>query len=106
MFWQCSAVYVDPRLVTAQRMVVNSAGNELFPRPSFPNDKDGGIVMSHSLDHLQQSFHRFAAEDGLHARQFQNDGFATQPIFGLSEPWRECRSANQTLATQIKSGTC
>ena len=43
------------------------SGDKFFACTGFANDEHGRIVTSDTLDHLQQSFHRFAAEDRVHA---------------------------------------
>src|SRR5256885_16881256 len=78
MFGKCAAVYVDPRLVGAEGMEVQSARDQFLASAGFANNENRGIVVRHAFDHLQQSSHRLTAEDGLYARQVQNYGFTAQ----------------------------
>ena len=69
MLGQSAAVYVYPRLISALGMKVESPSDKFFAGTGFPNDEHSRVVVCDALHHLQESFHRLAAKDGLHARQ-------------------------------------
>ena len=78
MFGKSPAIYVNPGLFPAQRVEMQSAGDQFLSGARFSDDEHGGIVVRHALNHLQQSSHRLAAKDSLDARQVQNYWFTAQ----------------------------
>jgi hypothetical protein len=93
MFRKRSTVDVNPRLISAQRMKVQSARNQFFASSSLANDQNSSVMACHAFNHEHESLHRFAAEDSLAAGQIENDGLAIH-YCGLSDALGgKCRSA-------------
>src|SRR5581483_11831894 len=94
VFRERSTVDVDPRLISAQRMKVQSACNQFFAGSSLADDQNSSIMARHALDHEHEPLHRFAAEDSLCAWQIENDRFVTHLWGRLSDALGgKCRSA-------------
>ena len=65
MFGNRGAIHVHPRLVAAQRLIVNEARNHFFPRAGLTDYEYGGRMARELFRQLHHAAQGFAADDNI-----------------------------------------
>lgn len=74
MLGDCAAADIHPGLVTAERELVDGAGDQFFPGAAFTEDEDGGVAASDPSDQVEQIEHLRTGDNGGHAEEIELSG--------------------------------